>query len=329
MLIDKVTITVQAGKGGKGAVSLNRSEGNPKGGPDGGNGGNGGDIYVVGSTDLTALAQFQYKKVIKADEGVPGKRKNLFGKNAEHLIITVPVGTGIFDQEGSLLFEITDTENRFLLAHGGKGGRGNTEFKSSTNQTPMYAEPGESGEEKIVTFELRLIAQIGLIGLPNAGKSTLLSVLTSAKPKIGNYAFTTLEPNVGMMEGIMIADIPGLIEGASSGRGLGFKFLKHIEKTELLAHCIDATEHNPLEVYETVRQEFKKFNEALLDKPEIIILTKTDLVEQEDLDVKIRSLQQIKRTVITTSVIDDDSIVILRDVLKGLVLTAASNEALS
>jgi GTP-binding protein len=325
MLIDKVTITVQAGKGGRGAVSLNRSEGNPKGGPDGGNGGNGGDIYVVGSSDLTALAQFQFKKVIKADEGVPGKRKNLFGKNADHLSLSVPVGTGIYDQEGNIIFEIINKESRFLLVKGGKGGRGNTEFKSSTNQTPMYAEPGEPGEEKIVTFELRLIAQIGLIGLPNAGKSTLLSVLTSAKPKIGNYAFTTLEPNVGMMEGIMIADIPGLIEGASSGKGLGFKFLKHIEKTELLVHCIDATEQNPLEVYETVRQEFEKFNEALLSKPEIVVLTKTDLIELEDLNEKIRSLQKIKRTVITTSVIDDESIIILKDVLRGLILASISN----
>lgn len=325
MLIDKVTITVQAGKGGDGAVSFNRSEGNPKGGPDGGTGGNGGDIYVTGTTDLTALQQFQYKKVIKADDGISGKRKNLFGKNASDLTLSVPVGTGILDEEGNVLFEVTKKDDRFLLVKGGKGGRGNTEFKSSTNQTPMYAEKGEPGEEKIIIFELRLIAQIGLIGLPNAGKSTLLSVLTSAKPKIGNYPFTTLEPNVGMMEGIMIADIPGLIEGASSGKGLGFKFLKHIEKTELLVHCIDVTEQNPLEVYETVRQEFEKFNEALLNKPEIIVLTKTDLIEIEDLNEKIRSLQKTKRAIITTSVIDDESIIILKDVLRGLILTPAIN----
>lgn len=312
MLIDKVTITLQAGKGGAGAVSLNRSEGNPKGGPDGGNGGNGGDIYVVGTTDLTALQQFQYKKVIQADEGVPGKRKNLFGRNAKDLTITVPVGTGILDDSENVLFEVIDDTSKFLLGKGGKGGRGNTEFKSSTNQTPMYAEPGEPGEEKIITFELRLIAQIGLIGLPNAGKSTLLSMLTSAKPKIGNYAFTTLEPNVGMMEGVMIADIPGLIEGASSGKGLGFKFLKHIEKTRLLVHCIDAAQADPIGAYETVRNEFQKYNVALLSKPEIVLITKQDEASPQVVEdiIKKFGIKKIKALAIT--IYDQEGIDALR-----------------
>jgi len=312
MLIDKVTITVQAGKGGDGAVSLNRSEGNPKGGPDGGNGGNGGAVYVEGTTDLTALSQFQFKKVIRADEGVPGKRKNLFGKNAADLTIKVPIGTGIVDDLGTVLFEVISTDDKFLLVKGGKGGRGNTEFKSSTNQTPMYAEKGESGEEKIITLELRLIAQIGLIGLPNAGKSTLLSVLTSARPKIGNYPFTTLEPNVGMMEGVMIADIPGLIEGASSGKGLGFKFLKHIEKTQLLVHCIDASQVNPIKAYETVRNEFEIYNPILLTKPEIVLLTKQDEVAPGVIDDICKVFKQKKIDAFSVTVFDQDSIDRLR-----------------
>jgi len=308
MLIDKVTITIQGGNGGNGAVSFMRSEGNPKGGPDGGNGGNGGDVYFVGINDLTALDKFQYKKVWKAGDGVPGKKKNLFGKNAPDLVIRIPLGTRILAEDGNEITEITVAEKPYLIANGGKGGRGNNEFKSATNQTPRFAEKGEEGEKKLLTLELRLIAQIGLIGLPNAGKSTLLSVLTNAKPKIGDYPFTTLEPNVGMMEGIMLADIPGLIEGASEGKGLGTTFLKHIEKTQLLVHCIDVQTADPLKGYQTVRQEFEAYNPELLEKPEIIVLTKIDQVDAEEAKAKVAALTETKRTVYPSTILDENAL---------------------
>lgn len=315
MLIDEVHITVKAGKGGDGVVAFKTREGNPKGGPDGGNGGNGGDVYLLGIDDLTALSKFQYKKLWEADEGVPGKRKNLFGRNADDLLITLPVGTFVEDEVSHENFEIIDTITKHLIARGGKGGRGNNEFKSATNQTPRFAEKGESGEEKQLHLILRLIANIGLIGLPNAGKSTLLSLLTSAKPKIGDYPFTTLEPNVGMMEKIMIADIPGLIEGASEGKGLGHKFLKHIEKTQLLVHCIDVSQEDPLKNYAIVRKEFDKFNQELLTKPEIIVLTKMDLITEGELKIKKESLKDLNLPIFVLSVLDDKAVESFKKVL--------------
>jgi len=307
MLIDKVVITIKAGDGGNGAVSFRTKEGNPKGGPDGGNGGNGGNVYIQGIDDLTALSPFQHKKVWKAEDGVRGKRNNLFGKNAEDLTIPLPIGTIVSNLEGKVLFEIIDTSPH-LIARGGIGGRGNNEFKSATNQTPRYAEKGGIGGEIVLHLELKLIAQIGLIGLPNVGKSTLLSLLTNAQPKIGNYPFTTLEPNVGMMDGIMLADIPGLIEGASEGKGLGTTFLKHIEKTELLVHCIDASSLDPLNDYEIIRQEFNNYNKVLLEKKEIILLTKVDLVNEEGLNDIIKKLQSKTQNIYKISVYDDTSV---------------------
>jgi len=314
MLIDKVVITIKAGDGGKGAVSFRTREGNPKGGPDGGNGGNGGNVYVSGIDDLTALSPFQHKKVWKAEDGVSGKRNNLFGKNAEDLTIPLPIGTVVSTLEGKVLFEVTDTSSH-LIVQGGIGGRGNNEFKSATNQTPRYAEKGGMGEEKVLQLELKLIAQIGLIGLPNVGKSTLLSLLTNAQPKIGNYPFTTLEPNVGMMDSIMLADIPGLIEGASEGKGLGMTFLKHIEKTELLVHCIDASSIDPLKDYKIIRQEFKNYNKVLLEKREIILLTKVDLVNEEKLNDIMKKLKSKSENIYKISVYDDKSVAVFKDEL--------------
>jgi len=318
MLIDNVVITIKAGDGGGGAVSFRTREGNPKGGPDGGNGGNGGDVYLQGVNDLTALSPFQYKKIWKADDGVSGKRNNLFGKNAESLIIKLPIGTIVSDSEGKVLLEVVDS-SAHLIAEGGKGGRGNNEFKSATNQTPRFAEKGGLGEEKSLYLNLKLIAQVGITGLPNVGKSTLLSLITSAKPKIGNYSFTTLEPNVGMIEGIMIADIPGLIEGASAGKGLGITFLKHIEKTELLVHCIDASAKDPLADYNTIRQEFGKYNKELLDKEEIILLTKKDQVDDTDLMSLIKEFTKKTKNVFAITAYDDQSIADFRQELLKIV----------
>lgn len=302
MLVDNIPLIVKAGNGGDGAATFLRNESTAKGGPDGGNGGNGGSIYFQGSNNINDLREFRYKKRIEAFSGIPGKHKKLFGKNAEDLTIYLPLGTRITDTISNHVFEIVDTTTKILIAKGGKGGRGNTEFKSATNQAPKYAEKGTAGEEKKLFLELRIIADIGLIGFPNAGKSSLLSVLTNAKPKIGAYAFTTLEPNIGMLGKHAIADIPGLIEGASQGKGLGVEFLKHIEKTKVLIHCIDSSSENPEKDYETVRNEFRQYNISLLDKPEIILLTKTDLADEKIIKKNVKILEKKGKKVIAVSI---------------------------
>lgn len=319
MLVDNVTLLIKAGNGGNGSASLLHNGLTFKGGPDGGNGGNGGNIYFQGSTNINDLREFRFKKKIIAQDGVAGGRQKLFGKNAPDMTILVPLGTSITDLNSEKIYEITDTKRLLLIASGGKGGRGNNEFKSATNQTPMYAEKGTPGQEKKLFLELRLIAEIGLIGLPNAGKSSLLSVLTNATPKIANYPFTTLEPNIGMLGSHPIADIPGLIEGAASGKGLGAKFLKHIEKTKILVHCIELTEDNAEERYATVRHEFEHFNQSLLEKPEIILLTKTDLVDDKTIQKYKDMFEKKGKQVLTCSVYDQMSVESLRKTLKTIV----------
>jgi GTPase len=316
MLVDNINLIIKAGNGGDGASTFLRNESTARGGPDGGNGGNGGNIYFQGSNNINDLREFRYKKNITAEDGIPGKHKKLFGKNAEDLTIYLPLGTRITDTVSGKIVEITDTTTTVLAARGGKGGRGNTEFKSATNQAPRYAEKGTFGEEKKLFLELRIIADVGLIGLPNAGKSSLLSVLTNATPKIGDYAFTTLEPNIGMMDKYAIADIPGLIEGASKGKGLGVEFLKHIEKTKILVHCIDASSENPEKAYETIRNEFKQYNISLLDKPEIILLTKTDLTNEEQIKKNTRILGKKDKEVLAVSIYDSSSLDPLKLALK-------------
>ena len=318
MLVDNINLTIKAGNGGNGAATFLRNEGNAKGGPDGGNGGNGGNIYFQGENNINDLRQFRYQKKLSAEDGVPGKHKKLFGKNGPHLTIFLPLGTRITDTGNGSAIEITDTTTPVLLAKGGRGGRGNNEFKSATNQTPRYAEKGTLGEEKILLLELRIIADVGLIGLPNAGKSSLLSVLTSATPKIGNYAFTTLEPNIGMFGKYTIADIPGLIEGASKGKGLGIEFLKHIEKTKVLVHCIDATDENVEKTYSIVRKEFEQYNSSLLEKPEIILLTKIDLAGEETIKRNIKTMQKTRKKVLTASIYDKKTIDMLEKELEKI-----------
>lgn len=319
MLVDSVRITVRGGNGGKGAATLLRNGLTAFGGPDGGNGGNGGSIFFRGTTNLNDLQPFRFKKKILAEDGIAGKAKKLFGRNGKDTLIELPVGTRVTDLKTGKVLEIQDTVTEIRIVRGGKGGKGNCEFATATNRTPRYAEPGGKGEEKTLQLDLRIIAKIGLVGLPNAGKSSLLAALTNAKPAIADYPFTTLEPNIGMMGKYAIADIPGLISGAAHGKGLGIKFLKHIEKTKILVHCIDSMSADPLRDYEIVRLEFAQFNLELLEKPEVILLTKSDLVTEAHLR-KITSL--FKRNhplVFVCSVLDSESLESLKNNLISLV----------
>jgi GTP-binding protein len=323
MLVDDVTITIKAGDGGRGFVHFFRAGHNPNGGPDGGNGGKGGDVYISATHNRSDLSEFSHKKKVAAADGDDGREKNMHGRNGEDVTIYVPLGTTIHDLTRDKTVELMHDDRPFLIARGGKGGRGNTEFKSSTNQTPQNFEWGDEGEVKEIHFVLKLIAQVGFIGLPNAGKSSLLATLTRANPKIANYPFTTLEPNLGVMftgeekQPLILADIPGLIEGAHTGKGLGIKFLQHIEKTELLVHCIDITDPDPLKTYHIVREEFENYNNGiLLEKPEVIVLTKTDLVQTDVHDKAISKLKKMGKQIYTASIYNEESLEILKTVLK-------------
>lgn len=304
MLIDEAEIIIRGGHGGAGLVSFRGKKG---GGPDGGDGGRGGSVYVKATSDIYALQQFLSKKVCKAEDGKGGGVGIRSGANGRDLILTMPVGTLITDEKGSEI-ELTTIGQEVLLAKGGLGGRGNESFKSPTKTTPTYAQKGLKGQEKRLKIKLKLIADFGLIGLPNAGKSSLLNEITNANAKIGDYPFTTLEPNLGVLNGKVLADIPGLIEGASEGKGLGHKFLKHIEKVKLLLHCISCESDDPLKDYKIIREELKKFNPDLLNKKEMILLTKSDLKETERSPLA-------EKEVIPISIHDWDSIQILTKVL--------------
>lgn len=308
MLIDEAVINVRGGSGGNGAASFRRNAQTAKGGPDGGNGGNGGNVYLKGIDDVTALAQFRYKKKFSAEDGIKGGKQNLYGRNGKDLIISIPIGTQVTDKVTKDSFEVANSQDKILVARGGKGGRGNNEFKSATNQTPLYAEKGEMGESRQFILELKLIADVGLIGFPNSGKSSLLSVLTNANPKIGNYPFTTLEPNLGVLGGLIIADIPGLIEGASGGKGLGIKFLKHVEKTKVLVHCIDIQSESLSKDYQTIRSELKAYNESLINKPEIILITKADLVDEKTREARLRLIKKLNNNSFLISIYSNEQL---------------------
>ncbi len=320
MLVDKARITVRAGDGGDGAATLRRDGQTARGGPDGGDGGNGGSVLIQGDHNLNDLSEFQHKKKITAPNGEPGGRRNLYGKRGEDVTIFVPLGTQILSDAGEEIGEIINETASILIARGGRGGRGNMKFKSSTRRTPRIAEKGTAGEERVITLNLRLIAEIGLVGLPNAGKSSLLAALTHATPRIGSFPFTTLSASIGMMDGHAIADIPGLIEGAAHGRGLGTRFLKHIEKTQTLVHVIDASVPDPMKAYETVRSEFRQYGSDLLSKKEVILLNKIDLVDPDDLQNIITLFEKKGFSVLTSSVYRPDTITGLKKSLAQLVL---------
>lgn len=285
--VDYVKINVASGKGGKGSTHLRREKYIAKGGPDGGDGGRGGHIILKGNSQFWTLYHLRFKRHFKADNGGDGGKNRITGSNGKDIYIDVPLGTVVKNSANEkLLFEITKDREEKMICEGGKGGRGNWHFKSSTNQTPRYAQPGIAKQEMQITLELKVLADVGLVGFPNAGKSTLLSVITDAKPKIGNYEFTTLKPNLGIVnykdfKSFVMADIPGIIEGASDGKGLGHYFLRHIERNSTLLFMIPADSDNIEQSYNILLNELKKYNPELLDKSRLIAVTKSDLLDSE------------------------------------------------
>jgi len=284
--IDEAMITVQSGSGGKGCVSFRREKFIPRGGPDGGDGGKGGDIILITTSRKRTLYHFKFQKHFKAENGAHGQGKQKTGKNGRNLTIELPPGTLVIDADtGHLIKDLVDTGETFVILKGGRGGQGNTKFKTSTHRTPRFAQPGEPGETRKLKLELKLLADVGIIGLPNAGKSTLIAAISSARPKIANYPFTTLTPSLGVVqtnwaEPFVVADIPGLIKGAHQGTGLGIKFLRHIERTRILVHLIDVSSidpDDPLKEYHTINQELVMYDEKLVQKPQIVVLNKLDL----------------------------------------------------
>ncbi len=291
MFVDEAVIHVKAGDGGNGCVSFRREKYIPKGGPDGGDGGDGGSVVFVADTGKSTLLDFSGRHHWKAERGESGMGKKMYGKGGEDLVIPVPIGTMVFDQgEGTLLADLTEPGKQVVIARGGKGGRGNWHFKSPTNQAPRYAEPGTEGQERNLRLELKLIADVGLVGKPNAGKSTLLSAVSAARPKVADYPFTTLEPQLGIVElpgyrRIVVADSPGLIEGAQHGAGLGHNFLRHIERTKVIVHLLDLFPmdgSDPAENYRKIRNELEAFSPKLAQKPEIVAANKMDLAIDDE-----------------------------------------------
>ncbi|WP_295833258.1 GTPase ObgE [uncultured Winogradskyella sp.] len=285
--VDYVKMHVSSGNGGKGSAHLHREKYIQKGGPDGGDGGRGGHVIVRGNSNLWTLLHLKFKRHIRAGHGSHGSSGRSTGADGEDMYLDVPLGTVIRDTESNdILFEITEEGEERIVAEGGKGGRGNWHFKSSTNQTPRYAQPGIPLEEKHITLELKVLADVGLVGFPNAGKSTLLSVMTSAKPKIADYEFTTLKPNLGIVEyrdfkSFVMADIPGIIEGAAEGKGLGYYFLRHIERNSILLFLVPADADDIVKQYEVLLDELRRYNPQMLDKERFLLVSKSDLLDDE------------------------------------------------
>lgn len=318
MLIDDVKIKVKSGNGGRGAVAFSKVKMNL--GPTGGNGGQGGNVYFVGVSDLSTLSQFRYKKELVAENGNNGEGKHSDGADGKDLLLLVPVGTVIHNLTSKKNLEIVSVGQSLLVAEGGKGGQGNFKFRSSTNTSPQEFEEGDLGCEYELRLELKMIADVGFVGLPNVGKSSLLNELTKSQSKVANYPFTTLSPNLGVYYELIMADIPGLIEGASLGKGLGIKFLRHIERTKTIFHFISSESKDPLADYKVVKNELETYNKELLLKPEYIFLTKTDLFSEGDIKKKVALLKKTGKEVLPISIIDEKSLklveAILRDIIK-------------
>lgn len=290
MFVDRARITIRSGKGGNGCVSFRREPFVPEGGPDGGDGGNGGDVIFMADDNLRTLMDFKFKKKYEAENGQDGMKKKRYGKYGEDLVIKVPPGTIVIDEEtGLVMKDLVQSGDHFVAARGGKGGKGNVHFKNSIRQAPNFAEAGGFAKERNILLEMKLIADVGLVGFPNVGKSTFLSVSTKANPKIANYHFTTISPNLGVVEifdtSFVMADIAGIIEGAHEGAGLGHEFLKHIERTKLLIHVVDISGsegRNPIEDFEKINRELELYNSRLTKKPQIVVANKMDIIDEED-----------------------------------------------
>ena len=312
--LDQVKIYVKAGNGGSGSPSFRREKFVEFGGPDGGDGGKGGSVILISERNLNTLIDYRYQQHFKAERGKDGSGKNKTGKGGEDLYLKVPLGTQVFEEDNkTLIYDFKSQKEEFLVASGGKGGFGNTRFKSSTNRAPKKFTKGGQGEEFWIWLQLKTIADIGIIGLPNAGKSSLLASMTSANPKIANYKFTTINPNLGVAsyddKEVTLADIPGLIEGAHTGTGLGIKFLKHIERCKTLLHLIDITEHDLFISYNQVRKELSKYSKDLVKKKEIVVLNKTDLIDEEEKKEKIKKLKnKLKKNIFLMSTTDKKSV---------------------
>ena len=303
---DETTVKFTGGKGGDGAIAFRKEKYVPRGGPDGGDGGNGGNVILTADSNINTLAEFNKYKLFKADNGVNGGKKNMYGANGKDLILAVPVGTIVFENAtGDLLADLNTPGKEYLIAKGGKGGKGNAKFKSSIHQTPRFAETGEEGQEIDVKMELQLVADVGIIGFPSAGKSTLISVISNSKPKIADYPFTTLIPNLGVVDlskfsrkqkgSFIVADIPGLIEGAHKGKGLGDKFLRHISRTGILVHLIDPTRNNTDDL-KILNRELQFFSKKLAEKDQIVVLTKADLYNENEMEkIKSNLLKKYKK----------------------------------
>ena len=324
--LDQVKIFVKAGDGGSGSPSFRREKFIEFGGPDGGDGGKGGSIIFVSSKNLNTLIDFRYQQHFKAERGQDGKGQKKTGKSGKDLILKVPIGTQIFEEDNNTLIEdLNKPDQEVTIACGGKGGLGNVRFKSSTNRSPKKKTDGDKGENFWIWLQLKVIADVGIIGMPNSGKSSLLSVLTSAKPKIANYPFTTLNPNLGVTnydnKEITLADIPGLIEGAHEGIGLGDKFLRHIERCKTILHLIDVTNNNLEENYFKIRKELVKYSNKLIKKREIIVFNKIDIISKEDLDKKVANFKkEIKKDVYKISALNSKNLLTIKKVLASYVL---------
>jgi GTPase len=298
MFVDRVNVNIRAGKGGDGLLSFRREKFMAKGGPDGGDGGDGGSIIMRASRNQNTLAAFRYKKLLQAKDGQAGGKRKRHGRKGEDMIVDVPVGTVLTDRQGEVIADLTEDGQTETIAQGGQGGFGNAHFTSSTRQAPRVSEKGEKGEELDGIFELKMIADAGIVGLPNAGKSTLLSIISNAKPEIADYPFTTLHPNLGVVDidkknSLLMADIPGLIEGASQGKGLGDEFLRHTERTNVLLHLIDAYNEDVAAAYKTIMQELKDYKVDLTSRPQVVALTKIDGFDKKQIDAKLRKLSKL------------------------------------
>lgn len=314
--IDDVTFRIKAGNGGAGVVRWRHERSKEFSGAAGGNGGNGGNVYVRAIRDLGILERYRNTKDFEAGKGQDGMRNSMHGKNGDDLIIDLPIGSIITDGRTKRQYNLLNDGEQILILKGGRGGLGNEHFKASTNVTPLQSTPGKDGEEADFHIELELVADAGLIGLPNAGKSSLLNALTNAHAQVGSYAFTTLEPNLGALRGgFILADIPGLIEGASEGKGLGHKFLKHIKRTNRLLHLISLENTAIVETYKTIRSELKQYGQGLDEKVETIILTKTDVTDEKGIKSAIKKLEKFNKDIMTVTILDDESVKELSDEL--------------